>query len=101
MYHGLLSEMRTIVQGPQESGMFEAVKKKEVERGNFFRLFATRARAVRYLSVILIGVPIWYTVGILITFSPEIGKAMGMAEVPSAKHESLCLERRTAERKAS
>lgn len=68
--------------GVYESGMFEAVKQKAVERGNFFRLFATRARAVRYLSVILIGVPIWYTVGILITFSPEIGKAMGMAELP-------------------
>lgn len=71
--------------GVYESGMFEAVKKQEVERGNFLRLFATRARAARYLSVILIGVPIWYTVGILITFSPEIGKAMGMAEVPSAR----------------
>lgn len=72
--------------GVYESGMYESVKqKKDVERGNFFRLFATKARALRYLSVIFIGVPIWYAVGILITFSPEIGKAMGMSEVPSAR----------------
>lgn len=71
--------------GVYESGMFEAVKKSSVERGNFLRLFATKERAVRYLSVILIGVPIWYTVGILITFSPEIGKAMGMATAPTPR----------------
>src|SRR6185436_4347793 len=71
--------------GVYESGMFEAIKQKAVERGNFFRLFATRARATRYLSVIIIGVPIWYTVAILMTFSPEIGGAMGMVEVPIAR----------------
>jgi len=30
-----------------------------------------------------VGVPIWYSIGILVTFSPEIGAAMGM-EVPPA-----------------
>lgn len=72
--------------GVYESGMYESVKQnKAIERGNFFRLFATKARALRYLSVIFIGVPIWYAVGILITFSPEIGKAMGMSEVPNTR----------------
>lgn len=33
--------------------------------------------------MIVVGVPIWYAVGILVTFSPEIGKAMGMSEVPA------------------
>ena len=28
--------------------------------------------------------PIWYVVGILITFSPELGAAMGMAPAPNA-----------------
>lgn len=72
--------------GVYESGMYESVKQNTaIERGNFFRLFATKARALRYLSVIFIGVPIWYAVGILITFSPEIGKAMGMSEVPNTR----------------
>ncbi len=67
-----------------ESGMFQQVKSLSVSRGNFFSLFATARRARRYLCVILIGVPIWYAIGILITFSPEFGNAMGMTAVPNA-----------------
>jgi putative MFS transporter len=70
--------------GVYESGMFEAVKKTAVQRGNFFKLFSTFERAKRYVGIVLIGVPIWYVVGILVTFSPEIGKAMGMAAAPNA-----------------
>jgi MFS family permease len=70
--------------GVYESGMFEQVKTTETARGNFFTLFATRERAIKYVSAILIGVPIWYVIGILITFSPEIGKALGMDPPPNA-----------------
>lgn len=70
--------------GVQESGMFEQVKTLTHARGRFLQLFATRERAFRYLACILIGVPIWYVVGILVTFSPEFGKAMGMTPPPSA-----------------
>lgn len=70
--------------GVYESGMFEAVKNKAVERGNFFKLFSTGERARRYIGIVLIGIPIWYVVGILVTFSPEIGKAMGMSVPPNA-----------------
>jgi len=70
--------------GVYESGMFEQVKRTASSRGNFFALFATRERAIKYVSVILIGVPIWYVVGILVTFSPEFGRAMGMPTPPDA-----------------
>jgi putative MFS transporter len=70
--------------GVYESGMFQQVKASDVSRGNFFALFADRHRATKYLSVILIGVPIWYVVGILVTFSPEFGAAMGMTPPPNA-----------------
>ncbi len=70
--------------GVYESGMFEAVKKTSVQRGNFFKLFSTAERAKRYVGIVLIGIPIWYVVGILVTFSPEIGKAMGMVTPPNA-----------------
>jgi len=33
---------------------------------------------------VLIGVPIWYVIGILITFSPELGQAAGMSTLPNA-----------------
>jgi MFS family permease len=70
--------------GVFESGMFQQVKASDVSRGNFFALFANQHRATKYLSVILIGVPIWYVVGILVTFSPEFGAAMGLTPPPNA-----------------
>jgi putative MFS transporter len=55
-----------------------------VVRGSFMSLFANATRARRYVSVILVGVPIWYVIGILVTFSPEVGKAMGLKVAPDA-----------------
>ncbi|WP_161889398.1 MFS transporter [Pontibacter russatus] len=78
--------------GVYESGMFEHVKSAaHVTRGNFLSLFSNGKRFWKYLKCILIGVPIWYVVGVLITFSPEFGVAMGMAEtVSAAKAVSFC-----------
>ena len=63
-----------------ESSIFKEVKEKPVTRGNFFQLFSSRKQFLKYLSCILIGLPIWYVIGILITFSPEFGIALGVAE---------------------
>jgi putative MFS transporter len=70
--------------GVHESGMFQQVKTLSHARGRFLQLFASRERAQRYLATILIGVPIWYVIGILVTFSPEFGRAMGMVTPPNA-----------------
>ncbi|QIX61934.1 MFS transporter [Hymenobacter lutimineralis] len=64
--------------GVYESGMYEQAKKSEVERGNFFALFTNGPRLARYLKCLLIGVPLWFVVGILITLSPEFGKDLGL-----------------------
>jgi predicted MFS family arabinose efflux permease len=69
--------------GVFESGMFEKLKQQGVARGSFLELFSTWARARRYLSVILVGLPVWYVVAILIGLSPEIGRAMGMTVAPA------------------
>ena len=61
-----------------ESGMFLKMKQSTVQRGNFLRLFSTRSMFVRYMGCILIGLPIWYVAGILVTFSPELARAMGV-----------------------
>ncbi len=63
-----------------ESGMFQRVKQMEVQRGNFFMLFKKRERFKRYLISILIGLPTWYVIGLLITFSKEFGAAMQISE---------------------
>lgn len=61
-----------------ESGMFLKIKASKVQRGNFFQLFRTRRTLTKYLGCILIGLPIWYVAGILITFSPEFAKAISV-----------------------
>jgi MFS transporter, putative metabolite:H+ symporter len=71
--------------GVVESGMFASTaRQKDVSRGNFFLLFTSWRRFGRYLAIIAVGVPVWYVVGILFLFAPELGKALGLAEAPSA-----------------
>ncbi|MFN4150768.1 MAG: MFS transporter, partial [Candidatus Sericytochromatia bacterium] len=67
-----------------ESGMFSQLKEEDVPKGSFFMLFSNRERTLKYLNCILIGLPIWYVIGLLVTFSPEIGKELGMTEAPIA-----------------
>ena len=57
-----------------ETSLFIETKKSSVSRGSFKLLFSSRGRAFKYFACILIGVPIWYSVGLLITLSPEIAK---------------------------
>ncbi len=64
-----------------ESGMFLTLKEKTVERGNFMSLFTNAGRFKRFMNCILIGLPIWFTIGILITFSPEFSREIGL-QVP-------------------
>lgn len=59
-----------------ESGMFLKTKEKEVQRGNFFQLFTKRSRFLKFMGCIFIGLPLWYVIGILITFSPEFAKVL-------------------------
>lgn len=62
--------------GLAESGLFKEVKESTIQRGNILMLFNNTGRFKKYLCCILIGLPLWYVVGVLITFSPEFGKAL-------------------------
>ncbi len=59
-----------------ESGIFLKIKEKTVQRGNFFQLFNSKVRFNKFMGSIFIGLPIWFAIGILITFSPEFAKAL-------------------------
>ena len=62
-----------------ESGMFRQVQARAgVARGNFLSLFTHPARLGKYLRVLLIGVPLWFVVGILVTLAPEFGRVLGL-----------------------
>lgn len=62
--------------GVSESGLFGQMKAAEVPRGDFRLLFTDSRRLLRYLRCIVIGIPLWFVVGILITLSPEFGRVL-------------------------
>jgi MFS family permease len=68
--------------GVFESGAFAAIKEqKHIQRGNFFSFFTNTNRLKRYLQCIAIGLPTWFVIGILTTFSNEFGKAFGIDNI--------------------
>jgi MFS family permease len=68
-----------------ESGMFRTMEESSsVSRGNLLALFTGKERFLKYLNSILIGVPIWFVVGVLITFSPEFASSFHISGEVSA-----------------
>lgn len=68
--------------GVYESGMYSAMKGAAASRGNFLSFFTNRERFVRYLRCILIGVPLWFVVGILVFYTTEFATAFGITPAP-------------------
>lgn len=67
--------------GVFESGVFQHIKSdKQIKRGNFFSLFTNSDRLKRYLRCIGMGLPTWFVIGILATFSNEFGSALNLPE---------------------
>jgi hypothetical protein len=59
--------------------MFQSVAQNpNVPRGRFLDLFRPRKRAIAYLQSILIGLPTWYVIGILVSFSREFARDRGL-----------------------
>jgi len=60
--------------GVLESRMYDSLKQVNVKMGNFLMLLNKRERFFRYLRSILIGLPVWYIIGVLITFADEFAR---------------------------
>jgi putative MFS transporter len=61
-----------------ETNIFIASKKTRQPQGSLLHLIRNRNRAIRYFACILMGIPIWYSVGLLITLSPELAAENGI-----------------------
>ena len=59
--------------GTLESDMYKKVHREEAPRGDFLSLFKTKAVFLKYLKCILIGLPVWYAIGILIALAENFG----------------------------
>ncbi len=60
----------------RESEMFQHHVSDDVKRGHFFALFTHKKLFGKYIKAIVIGMPLWYVVGVLVMFSPEFAKAL-------------------------
>ena len=64
--------------GILESRMNNTAKSAKVPVGNFLMMLNNRERFFRYLRCILIGLPVWFIIGVLISFSDEFARQFGI-----------------------
>lgn len=69
--------------GVLESGLFNQMKDKTTIKGDLRLLFKNKDYIRKYISICVLGFPVWYVNGVVMTFTPEIAKAWGMVEIPS------------------
>ena len=61
-----------------ESGMYNATKESNVQRGNFLMLFNKKERLIKYIKCVAIGIPTWFVIGVLVSFSNDFAKAFNI-----------------------
>ncbi len=78
---GMLGLMLLLLRiGTLESGMFKNLHHQGIGRGQFLKLFSKKETAFRYLNCILIGLPVWYAIGVLIALAENFAlpEALGI-----------------------
>ena len=69
-----------------ESGIFHAVKQNTaVKKGNFFSFFTNKTRLIKYTKCIAIGLPIWFSIGILVLMANQFAPEMGIKTLVPGK----------------
>ncbi len=69
--------------GVVESGMFDALKRESsgIARG-LLPIARSPALAARLLKIVVVGMPIWFTLAVLVGLAPKIAEAMGVSPAP-------------------
>jgi len=68
-----------------ESSLFLTLKAKKITRGDLMIILTNSKRLLKYIMGILVGIPMWFVVGVLMTFSPEFGTAHGIEGINAGK----------------
>ncbi len=64
--------------GVLDSKLYDVTRSANVKMGSFLMMLNNRERFWRYLKCIFIGLPVWFVIGILISFSDEFAKRFGI-----------------------
>jgi MFS family permease len=78
--------------GALESGFFKQMNNDtSIQKGQLKLIFGQRANFIKYLHCISIGIPIWYTVGLLIMNSADnFGPWLGVYDISNGKAVMYC-----------
>lgn len=72
--------------GVLESSMYDQVKHEgRLRKGDFTMFFTNGDRFARYIKGVLIGLPVWYVIGILMTFSDKFAEGLGVGKIDPGK----------------
>jgi len=71
-----------------ESAMFKKANHANVRQGNFLMMFTSRERFFRLLKTIVLGLPVWFVIGLLVARAPEIAKTL---KVQGDIAQNLCI----------
>ena len=76
--------------GVTESGMFKGVvNDHKVVKGNIFMLLRAENFG-RYLRCIVVGLPVWFVIGVLITLASEYSQVLGIKGVVNGRAIAFC-----------
>lgn len=67
-----------------ESGMYETIKDKNIRKGSISLLLKTPSLLKKYIASVLLGAPIFFAIGMVWTFAPELGAGLNISEKVSA-----------------
>ena len=68
-----------------DSSLYDSAKKGGMKMGNLLMIFTNGERFKRYFRAIIIGLPVWYVIGILIAFSDQFANKFGIKDFDPAK----------------
>ena len=68
-----------------DSKLYDTAKNAQVKMGDFMMILMNRERFFRYLRAITIGLPVWYVIGLLISFSDEFATRFGIINFDQPK----------------
>lgn len=71
--------------GVLDSKLYDVTKNAQVKMGSFLMMLNNRERFFRYLRCIFIGLPVWFVIGVMISFSDEFAKRFGIEDFDQPK----------------
>jgi putative MFS transporter len=75
-----------------DSKMFEQMRAhSDVSRGSLRLLLCRKSAFIRFIACIAVGAPVYLSVAIFATFSPEVARALGIAEPIVVPDVLLCI----------